>query len=72
MKEWQTGLPTEPGLYLVDAGRWRPLLLNWSDESGDWREGAVRVNGVRRWYGPIPPPPRPARPELHPARKRTT
>jgi hypothetical protein len=61
---WQTGTPAEPGLYVLDLGAGcRPLVAHWSAGSRDWRDGAVRINNVRAFCGPVPPPHRAARPE---------
>ena len=52
---WQTeGFPTQPGRYVVDRGQGqRFIVLQWSSQSRDWRDGAVLVR-VRRFFGPLP------------------
>lgn len=64
MTDWKTdGVPTEPGLYLVQlVGARRYSVLPWSEGQRDWRDGAVKQQ-VRRYHGPHPHPPRPAYPE---------
>lgn len=62
--QWQdTGMPTEPGRYLVDVGGWSPVWVQWSGQGRDFRNGPVRLNNVRGWLGPLPERPKPLYPE---------
>lgn len=64
MKTWQTGVPSEPGDYVVELPKGqRDIVVHWAEGQRDWRHGAVRI-AVVQFFGPLPARPRIARPEL--------